>query len=81
MTVPRQGVHIASEPPRSTRRFDRRFDGDMRKGEALDFHYENGSPPFSLGGDRAAFAAMATLLIRHASVVPASGVLFDCMSE
>jgi hypothetical protein len=42
-------------------------------------HSDRRCPPGSLGGDRAAFAAIATLLIRRASVVSASGALFDGM--
>jgi hypothetical protein len=58
MTIPRQGVHIASEPRRSNRRLDRRLAsvdeilGAMRKGEALHLQYENNRPHWSLSGGR-----------------------------
>ena len=47
MTIPRQGVHTASELRRSTRRLDRclasvdQILGAMRRGEALHLQYEN----------------------------------------
>lgn len=85
MTVPRQGVHIASEPRRSNRRLDRRLAnvdqvlGAMRKGEALHLQYENNRPHWSLSGGRNVIADTAALVIGNASVAPVGDALFQGM--
>jgi hypothetical protein len=83
MTIPRRGVHTASELRRSTRRLDRCLAGvdqildAMRTGEALHLQYKNNSPLWSLSGGRIVAARVATLVTANAFVVPVDGSLFS----
>ena len=76
MTIPRQGVHTASELQRSRRLLDRRrhaaehIISAMRHGASLHLHYENGRPLWwSSTGASLSTTALIRQAIAHPSVL------------